>query len=73
VFRRYVALGREADLRAAGAVDGASFGTLYWDQQFAVAGALLLATTAGALGGALMYGAFRPKPTTQDRAASPVA
>jgi hypothetical protein len=73
VYRRYVALGRESDLRAAGAVDGASFGTLYWNQQFTVAGAVLLATTAGGLGGAAMYGALRPKPSTQDRAASPVS
>jgi hypothetical protein len=73
VYRRYVALGRDAELRAAGATDGASFGALYWNQQFAVAGALLLATTAGGLGGAAMYGALRPKPTPQDRAASQVA
>jgi hypothetical protein len=73
VYQRYVALGRDADLRAAGATDGASFGALYWNQQFAVAGALLLATTAGGLGGATMYGALRPKPTAQDRAASQVA
>jgi hypothetical protein len=75
VYRRYVALGRDADLRAAGAVDGASFGALYWNQQFAVAGALLLATTAGGLGGAVAYGALRPKATGkgQDRATSPVA
>jgi hypothetical protein len=73
VYQRYVALGREADLRAAGATDGASFGTLYWNQQFVVAAALILATTAGGLGGALMYGALRPKPTTQDRVTSPVA
>lgn len=73
VYRRYVALGREADLRAAGAVDAASFGTLYWNQQLTVAGALFLATAAGGLGGAAMYGALRPKPTTRDRATSPVA
>jgi hypothetical protein len=75
VYKRYVALGRDADLRSAGAVDGASFGALYWNQQFAVAGALLLATTAGGLGGAVAYGLLRPKATGhgQDRATSPVA
>ena len=75
VFRRYVALGRDAELRAAGAVDGASFGALYWNQQFVVAGALLVATTAGGLGGAAAYGLLRPKTTGQghDRAISPVA
>jgi hypothetical protein len=70
VYRRYVALGREADLRAAGAIDGGSFGALYWNQQFAVAGALLLATTAGGLGGAVSYGLLRPKAATKDRAVS---
>lgn len=73
VYQRYVALGRDADLRAAGATDGVSFGALYWNQQFTVAGALLLVTTAGGLGGAAMYGALRPKPTSQDRAVSTVA
>jgi hypothetical protein len=73
VYRRYVALGRDADLRAVGVTDGASFGALYWSQQFTVAGALFVATTVGSLGGAAMYGALRPKPTSQDRAVSPVA
>ena len=75
VYRRYVALGRDADLRAAGAVDGDSFGALYWNQQFVVAGALLVATTAGGLGGAVAYGLLSPKVTGQgqDRATSPVA
>jgi hypothetical protein len=75
VYRRYVALGRDAELRAVGAIDGASFGALYWNQQFAVAGALLLATTAGGLGGAVAYGLLRPKTTgqSQDRVTSPVA
>jgi hypothetical protein len=73
VYQRYLALGREADLRAAGATDPASFGALYWNQQFTVAGALLLATTAGGLGGAAMYGALRPKPTAREGATSPIA
>jgi hypothetical protein len=73
VYQRYVALGRDAELRALGVTDPASFGALYWSQQFSVAGALLVVTTAGGLGGAAMYGALRPKPPTPDRAASPVA
>ena len=72
VYQRYVALGRDAELRAVGVTDPASFGALYWSQQFTVAGALLVVTTAGGLGGAAMYGALRPKPPTPDRAASPV-
>lgn len=63
VYHRYLARNGEADLRAAGATDAASFGALYWNQQFTVAGALLIATTLGGLGGAAMYGATRPKPT----------
>ena len=42
--------------------DAASFGALYWAQQSSVAGSLLLATTAGGLGGGLLYTLFRPKP-----------
>jgi hypothetical protein len=73
VYQRYVALGREADLRAAGAIDPASFGGLYWNQQFMVAGALLLATTVGGIGGAVMYGVLRPRPTAREGATSPIA
>lgn len=62
VYQRYVELGRGAELRALGATDGASFGALYWSQQFTVAGALLMASSAGGLGGAILYGVTRPKP-----------
>jgi hypothetical protein len=64
VYHRYLARNGEADLRAAGATDAASFGALYWNQQFTVAGALLIATTLGGVGGAAMYGVMRPKPTS---------
>lgn len=73
VYRRYVALGRDTELRAAGVTDPVTFGDLYWNQQFTVAGALLVVTTAGGLGGAAMYGVLRAKPTTQDRTASQAA
>jgi len=63
VYARYVALGRGPELQAAGAVDAASFGALYWQQQFTVAGSLFLVTTAGGLAGAVFYGLTRPKPT----------
>ena len=62
VYARYLALGRGPELDAAGATDPASFGALYWSQQFTVAGTLLVATTAAGLGGALIYGLARPKP-----------
>jgi hypothetical protein len=73
VYQRYLARNGEADLRAAGATDAASFGALYWNQQVTVAGALLIVTTIGGLGGAAVYGVLRPKPTGQDRAVSPAA
>jgi hypothetical protein len=70
VYQRYVALGRVEELHAAGATDGASFGAVYWRQQFAVAGALVVVTTIGGLGGAVMYGATRPRVAGQDRPVS---
>ena len=63
VYARYLALGRAPELEAAGAVDAASFGALYWQQQFSVAGTLFLVTTAAGLGGAVLYGLARSKPT----------
>ena len=62
VYARYLALGRTAELEAAGATDPASFTGLYWAQQSTVATTLLAVTTVAGLGGALIYGAARPKP-----------
>jgi hypothetical protein len=70
VYARYLALGRGADLQAAGVHDSASFGALYWSQQWSVAGALLVVTTVSGLGGAALYGAFRPKPVVRDGVAA---
>ena len=74
VYQRYVILengGRVAALEAAGVTDAASFTTFYWTQQFTVAGLIVAFTTIGGLGGAGLYGVFRPKPTppagTQER------
>lgn len=63
VYARYLALGRGSELQAAGAVDSASFSTLYWQQQFTVAATLLIVTTASGLAGAVLYGVARPKST----------
>ncbi len=63
VYSRYVALGRGPELEAAGVVDADSFGALYWSQQSSVALTLFLVTTAGGLGGAVLYGLTRPKGT----------
>jgi hypothetical protein len=62
VYARYLAEGRGAELEAAGVTDAASFSSFYWSFQSSVAGAVILTTTAGGLGGALLYGLFRPKP-----------
>jgi hypothetical protein len=62
VYQRY----REdnaAALAAEGITDAASFGGLYWRQQLSSAGTLLVLTTLGGLGGGLLYGVFRPKPS----------
>ena len=63
VYARYLALGRGSELQAAGAVDSASFSTLYWQQQFTVAATLFIVTTASGLAGAVLYGVARPKST----------
>ena len=73
VYQRYLLVddgARGAALEAAGVTDATSFTSFYWSQQFAVAGLLVAFTTAGGLGGALLYGVFRPKPappTTEGR------
>jgi hypothetical protein len=64
VYQRYVLLDdgeRVPGLEAAGVTDAASFTGFYWSQQFLVAGLLVAVTTAGGLGGALLYLLFRPK------------
>ncbi len=61
VYQRYLDLGRGPDLAAAGATDPASFTSFYWSQQFQAAGSVILLTTIGGLGGALIYGVSRPK------------
>ena len=63
VYARYLALGRGPELEAAGVTDPASFGALYWSQQSTVAATLLAVTTVSGLGGAVLYGVTRPKPT----------
>ena len=65
VYQRYVVVdngGRVAALEAAGVTDAASFTAFYWTQQFTVAGLVVAFTTIGGLGGAALYGVFRPKP-----------
>jgi hypothetical protein len=63
VYQRYVVAGRGPDLVAEGATDAASFTGFYWSEQFGTAGTIVFMTTLGSLGGAALYGVFRPKPT----------
>jgi hypothetical protein len=62
VYRRYLDAGRGQDLAAAGVTDTASFSAFYWSQQLTTAGLLVAVTMVGGLGGAVLYGFFRPKP-----------
>ncbi len=39
-----------------------AFTRLYWSEQIGTAATLLFITTVGGLGGAALYGVFRPKP-----------
>ena len=58
-------------LVAAGVTDAESFARFYWGEQFGSAGTILVLTTVGGLGGAALYGVFRPKasvPATLDPA-----
>ncbi len=62
-YQRYLAAGRGPDLVAAGVTDAASFTSFYWAEQVGTASTLVLVTTIGGLGGAALYGVFRPKPS----------
>jgi hypothetical protein len=42
--------------------DATTFTSFYWSQQFQTAGLLVLLTTLGGVGGAVIYGVVRPKP-----------
>lgn len=64
VYGRYLDAGRGPDLAASGVTDAASFTGLYWSGQSGSAGALMILTLVGGVGGATLYGIFRPKPTT---------
>jgi hypothetical protein len=61
VYARYVDLGRGGDLEAAGVSDAAAFTGFYWSQQASAAGLVLLLTSIGGVGGALIYGATRQR------------
>lgn len=62
VYQRYLQAGRGSDFVAAGVTDPASFTGFYWNEQFGSAGTIMLLTAVGGVGGAALYGIFRPKP-----------
>ena len=64
VYQRYLQAGRGPDFVAAGVTDPDSFTAFYWREQFGSAGTVLVLTALGGLGGAGLYGVFRPKPET---------
>ncbi len=70
VYSRYIADGRGADLASIGATDTATFSGFYWNQQFATSLFLIVITTAGGVGGGLLYGFFRPKPRAESVASA---
>ena len=61
VYQRYLDAGQGSELAAAGVTDASSFAGFYWGEQVGSAGTILLLTTLGGLGGAGLYGVFRPK------------
>ncbi len=62
VYQRYLQAGRGPDFVAAGVTDVDAFTSFYWNEQLGSAGTVLVLTTLGGLGGAALYGVFRPKP-----------
>lgn len=70
VYERYLDAGRGPDLAAAGVHDAASFTGLYWGEQLGSAGTIVLLTGMGGLGGAALYGLFRPKSSETDPVAT---
>lgn len=61
VYARYLAAGRGPALEAVGVTDVGSFTALYWEQQLATAGLLLVLTIGSAALGGIVYGLTRPK------------
>jgi hypothetical protein len=68
VYERYLDVGRGPDLAAAGIHDAASFTGFYWSEQLGSAGGVVILTALGGLGGAGLYGVFRPKSTASEAA-----
>jgi hypothetical protein len=63
VYQRYLDAGHGPGLVAAGVTDASTFTGFYWGEQLGSAGTIVAITAVGGLGGAALYGVFRPKPT----------
>jgi hypothetical protein len=61
VYQRYLEAGQGPGLVEAGVTDAASFARFYWGEQLSSAGTIVLLATLGGVGGAGLYGVFRPK------------
>ncbi|HYH92771.1 MAG TPA: hypothetical protein VD763_06410 [Candidatus Saccharimonadales bacterium] len=61
VYQRYLQFRGRDELESVGATDVESFTAFYWGQQASAAALIVVLTTAGGLGGAALYGIFRPK------------
>jgi len=66
VYQRYLQAGRGTDLEKAGVIDAGTFAGFYWKEQFGSAGTVLALTVLGGLGGAGLYGVFRPKSIAEE-------
>lgn len=64
VYQRYLDADRGTGLAAAGVTDVATFAAFYWSEQFGSVRTVFALTAIGGLGGASLYGVFRPKPVT---------
>jgi hypothetical protein len=64
VFARYLAAGNGPEMARAGITDAGTFTAFYWGQQASAAGTVLVLTLVGGVGGGVLYGVFRPKPST---------
>jgi hypothetical protein len=72
VYQRYLDAGHGPGLVTAGVTDAASFTGFYWGEQLTSAATLVGLTALGAMGGAGLYGVFRPKsPAAGTLAAAP--
>ena len=70
VYQRYLTAGRGAGLAAAGITDLSSFTAFYWREQLGSATTVIILSTLGGMGGAGLYGLFRPKPAVPGTAAA---